>query len=641
MAEVSICKATCEMLDHAAKDNITTVFQRAATLKPCPIGSAGTCCKMCMMGPCRINPKKPEEGRGICGADAGIIAARNFCRMIAAGTAAHSDHGRDVVQTFIAAARGEVQGYQIKDEEKLHRLAAMWGVKTEGRSKNEIAEEVGNLALKDFTRQEGELNFVKRAPKTRQEVWKKWGMVPRAVDREIVEMMHRTSIGVDLDVKNLLIHGSRCALADGWGGSMVATELQDIMFGTPIPLRGKVNLGVLSADEVNIVVHGHEPLLSEMIVTVAREKEKIEYAKKQGAKGINLSGICCTANEMLARQGVPLAGNMVQQELAILTGAVEAMVVDVQCIMASLPEVASRFHTKVVSTSSKAKLRGAVHVQFDEHHALDSARQIVKLAVDNYKNRGKTCIPQVTSDLIAGFSHETINYMLGGRFRQSYRPLNDNIMNGKIRGIVGVVGCNNPRVTHDSVHVNLVKELIANDILVVQTGCSAMACGKAGLLTPEAVKYAGKGLAEVCETVGIPPVLHSGSCVDNSRILVAATEMVLEDGLGKDISDLPVAGCAPEWMSEKAIAIGQYFVASGALVAFGVNFPIMGSEEVKNLLFKEFETMTGGKWACEPDTAKLTALLIDHINKKRAGLGIDRAKERVLYDMEMRQKIEF
>ncbi|MDQ7781047.1 MAG: anaerobic carbon-monoxide dehydrogenase catalytic subunit, partial [Planctomycetota bacterium] len=637
----SICKATCEMLEVAEKENVPTVFQRAATLKPCPIGSAGTCCKVCMMGPCRINPKKPEEGRGVCGADAGIIAARNFCRMIAAGTSAHSDHGRAVVQTFIGAARREVQGYDIKDEVKLHKLAGMWNVATEGKTKYQIAEEIGNIAVQDYTRQDGELNFIKRAPKPRQEIWKKLGMVPRAVDREVVEMMHRTSTGVDLDVKNLLIQGSRCALADGWGGSMLATELQDIMFGTPFPLRGKVNLGVLKEDEVNIVVHGHEPLLSEMIVTVAREKEMIEYAKQHGAKGINLSGICCTANEMLTRHGVPLAGNMVQQELAILTGAVEAMVVDVQCIMPSLVEVASRRHTKIITTSSKAKLAGAQHIQFDEHHALDSARQIVKTAIENYKKRGKTCIPKDSSDLIAGFSHETINYMLGGTYRQSYRPLNDNIMNGKIRGIVGVVGCNNPRVTHDSVHVNLVKELIANDILVVQTGCSAMACAKANLLTPEAVKFAGKGLAEVCETVGIPPVLHSGSCVDNSRILVACTEMVLEGGLGNDISDLPVAGCAPEWMSEKAIAIGQYFVASGALVAFGVSFPVLGSEVLTNLLFKEFETMTGGRWAFEPDPSKLAALFIDHINKKRAGLGIDKAKERVLFDMDMRQKIEF
>lgn len=641
MAEVSICRATREVLEYAEKQNIPTVFQRAATMKPCPIGAAGTCCRMCMMGPCRMNPKKPEESKGICGANAHTIAARNFCRMIAAGTAAHSDHGRAVIQTFIGAARGEVQGYQIKDEEKLRRIAAMWGVSTEGKTKNQIAEEVGNIALQDYCRQEGELNFIKRAPKTRQEIWRKLGMVPRGIDREVVEMMHRTSIGVDLDVKNLLIHGSRCALADGWGGSMLATEFQDIMFGTPTPLRSKVNLGVLKEDEVNIVVHGHEPLLSEMIVMVAREKEMIEYAKKHGAKGINLSGICCTANEILVRHGVPLAGNMVQQELAILTGAVEAMVVDVQCIMASLPEVASRTHTKVITTSAKAKLAGALHIQFDEHHALDSARAIVKTAIENYKNRGKTFIPKESSDLIAGFSHEAINYMLGGRFRQSYRPLNDNIINGKIRGIVGIVGCNNPRVPHDKIHVELVKELIANDVLVVHTGCAAMASAKAGLLTPEAVRFAGKGLAEVCETVGIPPVLHSGACVDNSRILVAACEIILEGGLGKDISDLPAAGCAPEWMSEKAIAIGQYFVASGVLVAFGVDFPIMGSEVLQNLLFKEFETLTGGKWVCEPDPAKLAALFIDHINKKRRALGIDKAKERVLFDMEMRQKIEF
>ncbi|MDD4874001.1 MAG: hypothetical protein PHE15_03380, partial [Dehalococcoidales bacterium] len=417
--------------------------------------------------------------------------------------------------------------------------------------------------------------------------------------------------------------------------------LQDILFGTLVQILGKINLGVLKKDEVNIIIHGHEPLLSEVIVTAAQDPELIRLSQSKGAKGINLVGMCCTGNEILMRHGVPLAGNFLQQELALVTGAVEAMVVDVQCIMESLPDIAQCFHTKIISTSPKAKIPGALHIEFNEHQAMKSAKEVVRIAIENFPNRGSNIlIPEEKTNLIAGFSHETINYMLGGHFRASYHPLNDNIINGRIRGIAGVVGCNNARVTHNEAHIAMVKELIKNDVLVLQTGCSAIASAMAGLMVPEAAaKYAGEGLASVCEAVGIPPVLHMGSCVDNSRILIAAAAMVKEGGLGDDISDLPVAGAAPEWMSEKAISIGQYFVASGVFTVFGVTWPTTGSQELTNYLFGEFEELYGGMWAFEPDPIKAAHLIISHIDKKRKALGIDKARERVLYDMGMRREI--
>jgi carbon-monoxide dehydrogenase catalytic subunit len=230
--------------------------------------------------------------------------------------------------------------------------------------------------------------------------------------------------------------------------------------------------------------------------------------------------------------------------------------------------------------------------------------------------------------------------MLGGRFRASYRPLNDNIMNGRIRGVVGVVGCNSPKFSCDAANYDIVTELISKDILVVQTGCMAIASGKQGLLQPEIKEKAGPGLREICDTVGIPPVLHSGSCVDNSRILIACSEMVREGGLGADLSDLPVAGCAPEWMSEKATAIGQYFVASGALVVFGVGLPIEGSSEVKDYLTGGIEKETGGRWAVEPDPRRMAQMIRDHIESKRDALGINEKKERKLFDMADRRELK-
>jgi carbon-monoxide dehydrogenase catalytic subunit len=645
----SIDQGTIELIEKAARDGVNTTFDRAEAMKPCPIGSVGSCCKHCGMGPCRVplpkgkeeTPEEKQKRRGVCGATAETIAARNFIRMIAGGAAAHSDHGRGVAELFLAVAKGGAPGYEIKDEQKLLQVALDLGVEIGERTNNEIAVDIGQIALAEYGKQEGELITLRKAPLKRQELWRKQGVAPRGIDREIVEIMHRTHIGVDQDYKSLLKQGVRAAIGDGWGGSMLATELQDILFGTPAPVLGKVNLGVLKKDEVNLIIHGHEPLLSEMIVAVAQDPEMIKLAKANGAKGINLAGICCTANEILMRHGIPLAGNMLQQELALVTGAVDAMVVDVQCIMQSLPDIAQCYHTKIITTSPKAKIAGATHIEFNEHNAIESARAIVKAAIEAFPKRGKNIdIPKEKTDLIAGFSHETINYLLGGLFRASYRPLNDNIINGRIRGVAGVVGCNNPRVTHDDVHVTMIRELIKNDVLVIQTGCSAMAAAKVGLMTPEAAKYAGEGLASVCEAVGIPPVLHVGSCVDNSRILIAATAMVKDGGLGDDISDLPVAGAAPEWMSEKAISIGQYFVASGVYTVFGVNWPTLGSKEVTDYLFKDMEEMYGGMWAFEPDPIRAAHLMIAHIDKKRKALGLDQARERVLYDMEMRRTLD-
>jgi anaerobic carbon-monoxide dehydrogenase catalytic subunit len=646
----SIDIATIEMLDKAGRDGVATAFERAAAMKPCPIGGAGSCCRLCSMGPCRLPAPKnkketleeKDERRGVCGATIETIAARNFVRMIAAGASAHSDHGRTVTETFLKTAKGEGSDFKITDEQKLLKIALDFGVEIGDRSVQEIAIDLGEKAIAEFGKYEGTLNFLKRAPLKRQQIWEELGVKPRSIDREVVECLHRTHMGVDLDFEHLFQQGARAALADGWGGSMLATELQDIMLGTPVPINGKVNLGILGKDTVNIVVHGHEPLLPEMLVIASREPEAIEKAKEKGASGIQLGGICCSANETLMRHGVPLAGNMLQQELAVVSGAVEAMVVDVQCIMQSLPKVAECYHTEIFTTSEKAKLPGARHIEFDEATPLNAAREIVQRAIDNYPNRIQEMvnIPDHSMDLVAGFSHETIGYLLGGMFRASYKPLNENIINGRIRGVAGVVGCTNPRVKHEDVHVRLVQELIKNDVLVLQTGCAAMACAKYGLLTPEAASQAGPGLREVCEAVGIPPVLHMGSCVDNSRLLMAATAMVKEGGLGDDICDLPVVGAAPEWMSEKAITIGHYFVSSGVYTVFGVTWPTLGSEEVTEWLFEGMGEAYGGKWAFEPDPIKMAKLMIDQIDEKRKALGLDKGKERVLFDMDMRRELE-
>jgi len=653
----SIDVASQEMIARATELNVETIFDRALTMKQCNIGIQGTCCKNCAMGPCRLPLPKggidgKDERKGLCGATANTIAARNFIRMIAGGAAAHSDHGRSVAEVFLAVARKETDDYQIKDFDKLLAVAGHLGVATTvevdgeevDRDMDEIALETAETALNEWGKSEGTLLYPKRAPKARYELWKKMGVLPRNIDREIVEIMHRTHMGVDQDYKNLMKQGTRAAIADGWGGSMLATDIQDIVFGTPYPVQSEANLGVMKEDHVNLIVHGHEPVLSEMIIAVAEKPEIIEYAKKAGAKGIQLSGICCTANEMLQRHGIPLAGTFLQQELAIITGACDAMVVDIQCIMQNIANVAKCFHTKIITTHPIARMEQeeVIHIEFDEHHAAEDAERIVKMAIDNFKNRGaEVMIPQHKSPIVAGFGVESTEYHLGGSFRGTYYTLNDNIINGRVRGVAGVVGCNNARTQHNRDHIAICKELIKNDVLVLTTGCTAIACAMEGLLMPEAAAvHAGPGLAEVCETVGIPPVLHLGSCVDNSRILLAATEVVKAGGLGNDISEWPVAGSAPEWMSEKAISIGHYFVASGVYTVFGVTLPTSGAPVFHDYITKEFEKMYGGMWDVEPDPIKHAHMMIAHIDKKRKELGIDKARERVLMDMASRQALE-
>ena len=617
----TIDEAAKEILEKAINEGIETAWDRLEAQQPqCGFGQLGVCCNRCAMGPCRISPFEDEgPTRGVCGATADTIVARNLLDDLLVGAAAHSDHGREIVEVLLKTAEGKSQGYEILDVEKLKRLASEYGIGTDGRSREEIAKDLALAMLEEFGTVKNRIQFAEsRPPEKTRETWKKAGIVPRSVDREIVEAAHRVHMGVDADYVNILLHALRTSLSDGWGGSMMATEISDVLFGTPKPVESYINLGVLKKDMVNIVLHGHNPVLSMMIVKAAGDPSLVEYARSKGAAGINLAGMCCTGNEILMRQGIPLAGNMLNQELAIATGAVEAMIIDYQCIFPSITFTASCYHTKVISTSEKAKIPGAIHMEFHPETAYDTAKEIIKLAIDNFPNRNpdRVKIPSKPVKMMAGFSYEVIKGALGG----SFKPLIDAIASGKIKGAVGIVGCNNPKIKQDYGHVTLAKELIKRNILVVETGCAAMASGKAGLLLPEAADMAGEGLASVVRSLGIPPVLHMGSCVDCSRILVLLADIAKEMGVA--ISDLPAAGAAPEWYSQKAISIGAYFVASGVFTVLGLPPKIMGSPNVTKLLTEGVEGVVGGKFAVEPNPVKAADIIEAHIEKKRKALGI-------------------
>ncbi len=617
--ELSVTQDAPGLIDKARTDGVTTVWDRHEAQKPrCGYCDLGLSCRICAMGPCRIDPFGEGPQQGVCGADADIMVARNLGRMIAAGSASHSDHGRDLVETLLAVGEGRAPGYTTADEGKLRALAAEFGIDTEGKSSQALAGELADAMLEEFGMRKGRLQFVDRMPPARIAVWEKLGILPRGIDREVTEMMHRTHMGVDNDYVNILLHGFRTALADGLGGSMIGTELSDVLFGVPQPATSQVNLGVIRPDQVNILLHGHNPVVSEMVARAVEDPELVQRARDVGAEGIGLVGLCCTGNELLMRRGIPMAGNHLMTELVLVTGAVDMMIVDYQCIMPALPQIAGCYHTKFVSTSPKARFPGAEHREFTPENAEALAREVVREAVDNYRNRrpGAVAVPSKPVAQMTGFSVEAVLTALGG----TPQPLIDAITGGRIRGAVGVVGCNNPKVKHDRGHVELTRRLIEHDVLVLDTGCAAVANAKAGFKVPEAADLAGPGLREVCRSLGIPPVLHVGSCVDNTRILHLAG--ALANALDVDTAQLPLAGAAPEWYSEKAVAIAFYVVAAGITTFLGVVPPILGSPNIVKLATQGLDEVIGARFVVEPDPARCSDAIVAHIDGKRKALGL-------------------
>ena len=616
--------ATEKLLETGKKVGADAWQYRAAKQTPhCKFGEQGVCCRICAMGPCRITPKAP---RGICGCDVHGIVGRNYLKFTAGGAATHSDHGREICHTLYCA---KPEGpYKVKDPEKLLRIAKEWGVETEGKDIYDLAHEMAYLGLSEYGKVFGTQNFLKRAPQHTQEIWEREEIAPRAIDREVSCSLHMSHMGCSSLPEALIRQSLRAGLSDGWGGSMAGTEFSDVLFGTPKPIETEANLGVMVAENVNIVVHGHDPSLSEMICEYADDPEMIAYAKEMGAKGITVSGVCCTSNEVAMRRGIPMAGNFLQQENVVLTGACEAIVVDVQCIFPALGPLSKCFHTKFVTTSPIAQMPDAEYIRFNAKTAGENAKAIVKMAIENFKNRKPELvhIPDMKQKATVGYSVEAIVKTLDGVANSQVdemgttKPLLECITSGVIRGAVAMVGCNNPKVRPDTAHIELMKKMIANDIIIIASGCSAQAAAKAGLMDKEAKELCGAGLKRVCELADIPPVLHMGSCVDISRMMILAAELAKDSGL--NISQLPVVGCAPEWMSEKAVSIGNYVVATGIDTFLGVDPYVSGSDQIAQLLTEGVRDWVEAAYTVEKDIDKLGDAMIARIEEKRTALGI-------------------
>jgi carbon-monoxide dehydrogenase catalytic subunit len=631
----SIDAATQALIDRAGLLGIDIVWDRYNQQTPlCNYEINTGCCTRCLMGPCRL--AQSSQGYGTCGADSSVIISRNFVRHTAGGASTHVDHARKTAHTLKGIGEGTITGYSIKEEAKLRDIAVGLGINIAGLTTAQIAVAVADVTLDDLTKDDGTVPkwLECRAMPERQTVWASNGILPTGACPEMMMAMNQTTVGMDGDYENLLLAACKHGLIDGYSGLHPASALQDIMFGIPGLVTTKSNLTVIDQTKINLVVNGHEPLLSEKVV------EKANAYNATHTPQINVVGMCCTGNEVLMRHGVKLAGDFLQQELAIVTGAVEAMVVDVQCIMPSVQPIATNFHTKIITTNPLAKIPGSTYIEFEEENADAIAQQIIDVTVANYANRvpSKVYIPAVApNDIMAGFSTEQIVAALN-----TVEPgdpigcLCDQIINGNIRGIVAMAGCVTPKDTYGYRHVTITKDLIANNVLVVGTGCWTHVASHHDLLKADPA-YPGVGttLASVLNTVAtangltaLPACWAMGSCVDNSRIeevLRAVAERLSQpDYLNRPvkISELPVAASAPEYMSEKALAIGMWVVSLGVLTHIGFQPNIIGSSNVATWLTSAIETRFGGKFYVEGDPTIAAPYIRNVIEAKRIALGI-------------------
>ncbi len=613
------------------KDNMETIYERFAKQQPqCAFGSMGVCCTLCTDGPCQITRKTK---RGVCGASADLMVARNLLLKCAQGTVANVYHARNVARTLKAVGDGKAD-YGIKDEEKLRTIASKFGINGKGAIK-EIASEFGTFFIDQINSNDYQpLKLVEiLAPQKRLKIWKKLGIIPGGPNSEAATALSKAMTNVNNDVVDLLLHCLRLGIANEYAGFFGITTLQEILTGTASPNEGEVNIGVLDPDAVNIVMHGHQPLLAIKVLEAARDKSWQDKAKKAGAKnGLKVYGSLCEGQQMFNIASTykdvffGQLGNWIQQELILATGAVDVLAFDYNCVMPTLSEeFAPKYHTKLISTDKTIRHTNVERLEFEPDNAKEIAAKILENAIVAFGKRGKINIPLVKHAAVAGFTTESVVNALGG----SVKPLVDAIASGAIKGICAVVGCTTVREFQSGKHiVALTKELIKRNILVIGAGCCSSAMQNANLMSVDAINEAGAGLASVCSSLGTPPCLSYGSCTDIGKII--GTAVAVAEALGVDVPDLPVVASAPEYMEQKAVADAFTAVAFGLTVHLSPAPPVLGSPIVTRILTQDVESLTGGKVFVELDPVKAAEKIEEHINKKRKALGLKVETEPVL-----------
>lgn len=613
--------AVKEMIQHFEKIGVETIFDRFDSQKPhCTFGIAGICCKNCNMGPCRITKKSPK---GACGADADLIVARNLLRWVAAGAAAHGARGRETMLALKYAAEGKLN-IPIAGVEKLKKSAVQFGIDIEGKSVNEIGSALADILLEDLSRTvPSEHKTLKNfAAPERIKLWKELDVLPISAYHEVFEAFHRTSTGTDSDWENIMKQIARCGLAFAWSSVLGSSIAMDSLFGIPERSSVKVNTGAIKKGYVNIAVHGHTPVLVSEIVRIGRSEEYINLAKEKGALGIQFYGICCSGLSAMYRYGgvIPLS-NAVGAELVLGTGALDLWVADVQDVFPSIMDVAKCVKTTVITTSDAGRLPGSEFYGFDHDHsnigeAEELAKKIILRAIESYENRREVPvhIPEYELTAEIGFSVEFAASKFGG-----LGNIAEALKNGTIRGVVNLVGCNNPRVIYEKAVADIAEKLIANDILVLTNGCASFPLLKLGYCSPSAIEKSGKGLKEFLAHHNLPPVWHMGECLDNAR--ASALFKGLADNLKIDIKDMPYSFASPEWSNEKGVGAALGFRLLGINSYHCVYPPVQGSENVSNYLYRDSKEIFSSVMVVNTNPNELADKIISDIEEKRKELG--------------------
>ncbi|MGI6684522.1 MAG: anaerobic carbon-monoxide dehydrogenase catalytic subunit [Bacillota bacterium] len=617
-----------EMVKRIREDGMSNVFDRYALQEKirCKFCLEGVSCKFCSQGPCRISVKGGQD-KGVCGIGADAMAIRTLLLQNIMGAGTYSHHAYEAYRTLRATGEGKTP-FSIKDPNKLKWMCQQVGIDT-NQDQNKMA-----IALADFLENEmgkdakdPSVMVEKFAPKKRKEVWRKLGIYPSGVVHEEQNCVASCLTNVDGDYVSLALKALRLGLATIYTAQIGLEMVQDILYGTPTPHEVNVDLGIMDPDYVNIVFNGHQPWVGVATLEKAKLAEVQERAKAAGAKGLRIVGSIETGQELLQRFPVNdvfvgLMGDWITIEPLMATGTVDVIAMEENCSPPVMDQYAEKYQVTLVSVSNIIGVPGLKHkMLYHPEDVSGMADRLIELAIENFKKRKeKNIVPKVPKNIqkaIAGFSTEAVLGALGNKLD----PLVDVISAGKIKGVVALASCSTLRNgPQDWNTVNLVKELINKDILVVSAGCGNHALEVAGLCNLDAVKLAGSGLQEVCNLLKIPPVLSFGTCTDTGRISMLVT--ALADHLDVDISDLPIAVTAPEWMEQKATIDGVFAVAYGAYTHLSPTPFVTGAPNLVKLLTEDVEGLTGGKIALGDDPKEVADGIEAHINKKRKGLGL-------------------
>lgn len=623
--------AASEMMGRLDALGIETLQDRLETQQPqCGYGLRGLCCSMCRWGPCRISDKSP---RGVCGRGLEMVVMANLARAVAAGTSAQTIHAHEMILTLLGVARGEI-ALPVSGAMRLQEVGYVLNVARSWWSDEQVAEEVAQAMLDDLARMtDSEMTTILFAPRESREKWRDLGLMPRSPAFEVMESLHATTLGGCSDWKVLFEQALRTSLAYVYAGLVTSSVLGDILFGIPEPIEAEVNYGVLKPDHVNILVHGHSPVMLEKVLEKVRSEPMQALARERGAEGIVVGGLCCTGHEALARHGVPSVAGVTGEELVLGTGAVDAIVVDMQCALPGMAAVAECFGTEIVTTYRGNRFPGDTHVPFDPEHPdafdADSAR-IVETAIEAFARRDRSdiAIPEHTTRVVVGFTREAIINGFGG-----VKKMLERLRAGEIRGVVAMVGCSTPKGPAETAHVAIARELISQGVLVLASGCAAHALINAGLCSTDALPDAATGLRAACEEAGVPPVLVVGSCSDNARIVQVFATLAHEARL--PLSEMPFVLSGPEFAHEKPIGQTMAVLAHGITAVLGLApaLPIptrgptpdaadAGSAPGHNPIWDFFEggglaELVGASLLVRPDPTEAAATVLGVIDSKR------------------------